>query len=196
MEEVYETFKLIVNSDTPIDEERSELSVFVDSGKKESCRTNIIERSSNPPANPLGGLSHSIEKYVPVDIHPGQMKDISIKFNTDSLNNIFRKDANGNFMNDATSIIVRDKTKNIEFRIKLSDDLKGTYSLKLGEDLTTSRNFTVKDYSDQQMKLYEAKLVKNNQIPRMNHVGEIIWRVSNPRVGYSYRLIFSLKKIR
>jgi len=198
MSENYARFKYALETDGEPPGDISDFRIFVDGSVQTYSnadvsfaifkRTNLREGESPKQ----GDFPYYTEMFIPVDIEKdGGGKVLKLIRESSSFNDIFKYEGN-KFVGDAITTGVKDRTRVLEFHIVLSESLKNEGYKLILKKTDDGKPFKIYDYSKQKMKQHEESL--GNKVPKIESDGSIFWRVSDPVIGYSYKLLFNLKK--
>jgi len=124
---------------------------------------------------------------MPLDIQIEDYAKLSIEYTSPAFSRLFI-DPHYEFI----GITIRYKTHACLVKVKLSLDMAQKYRLsqKAGNRATP---WEVIDFSTNRMYVYEKYLSQTGQIPKYDD-DEITWEVLNPKIGYKFKLFFSLEK--
>ncbi|ACL16436.1 hypothetical protein [Methanosphaerula palustris] len=143
----------------------------------------VIEKPSNEI------ISKKLRFCFPIDLAPEKEGSFSTEYKTKA----FSAAIEGNC--DYTAITSRRVINEIIFEIRLDGPIKDTYELSKCIDRNGSEPYIyqIVDESMERMWLTENEGGKNNEIP-VFHKDKITWNIKHVKVGYEYRLYFTLFK--
>jgi hypothetical protein len=126
--------------------------------------------------------------YLPVDIPPGESSSAAVSYKTGAYEAAIAS------KKDWLSLHCNRLTKEMMFEVNLEGNLKNTHKLsKINErdDYHQIIEFLVFDASKERMITTELELKEQKNQPKYLDT-YISWKIPNPKVGYFYRLYFTI----
>lgn len=171
-------------------------SFNLDENKENEIKKSECEFFSPPDTCKLSPQLSNIrmvecEFFIPLNLDSDETKTLTVKYPTKAFPGVF----SGKL--EHTSMIVLQHMDKLIFQIKLDPYLKRDYYLTDEENENAKGEhvlFEVVDSSRQRMLNYEKILKSKNMVPHFKKT-EIQWTISNPMIGYTYHLYFTMKPV-
>jgi len=146
-----------------------------------------VDSNFNP--SPASKKIKSFTLDFPLDIKKGEKCNFEVDYRSKAFEKVFAG------LCDFTSLKSSRYIEAATIEIKLEGKIKEFYSLSRCTDRSNGEPifFEILDESDQRMWYWEDESHKNFEEPSFTD-NLIKWTIPNPKVGYNYRLYFTLKK--
>jgi len=130
---------------------------------------------------------------LPLHIHPGKSCEFSVSYRSKAFSDAFSG------KKDYKQIAIDRVTDELIFDISLTENMRKQYYISKcdeNDDSGSSYDFQIFDGSQERMKLAEKELRILEMVPGYNDNNKnLTWAINNPKIGYKYRLYFTLKQI-
>jgi len=128
--------------------------------------------------------------FVPLDLRTNESKEFEVSYRTTAYNDALSGKV------DYVSVDINHVSERLSFQILLVGKAREKYRIKQCAEIDSlphmgSLCFQITDSSDQRMILSEKELQDNHIIPFYSDY-KVEWTVLNPKMGYKYRLYFTL----
>jgi len=187
----YNLFQIIISSESYVPHVKN-MTINVD-GKDLDPEKDIVtpklfaqfRNEDNKKEKPVKMIK---EFFVPVDIPSGETSTTTISYKSAAYKQAI------NSKKDWVSLECNRLTKELAFEVLITGNLKNTHKLSRinqRDEYHKIVEFIVFDASMERMVISENELRDQKNQPKFSD-NSIVWKITNPKVGYVYRLFFTL----
>lgn len=154
---------------------------------QELCLINCFKDSNTDINNPD---SKKMSFKLPIQVESNEICDFSLSYRT----NAYEEAYNGK--KDYFSFTVNRFTEKMIIKVELKGNITSQKKIsypKENEPDGSKKRYEIVDAADEKMWSTEKKMQMSKDIPKINRgETEIIWRITEPQIGYTYIIYFTL----
>jgi hypothetical protein len=135
--------------------------------------------------------SHKMSFKLPIQVESNEICDFTLSYRTNAYENAI--DGKKDFF----SLAVNRFTEKLVIKIMLTENIainmKISYPKEVEPDGTTKK-YEIVDAASEKMWSTERKMRLSKDIPKINRTGtEMSWKITDPQIGYTYIIYFTLE---